>query len=60
MRPPFLVIDIRYRKSALKSCLTALAAMQLQRTGTIDVAESGSETSSDSGTGSPTPSRSYF
>jgi hypothetical protein len=47
-------IDMRHRKTALKSYLTTLRAMQLQRTRTIDVSESASETSSDSGTGSLT------
>jgi hypothetical protein len=47
-------IDMRHRKTALKSYLTTLRAMQLQRTRTIDISESAAETSSDTGTGSRT------
>ena len=38
---------MRHRKTALKSYLTTLRAMQLQRTRTIDVVKNASETSSD-------------
>ena len=40
-------IDMRHRKTARKVALTALSAVQLQRTRTIHVAENALETSSD-------------
>ena len=53
-------IDMRHRKTARKVALTALSAVQLQRTRTIHVAENALETSAIGGTGLPTLRRSYY